>query len=70
MSEIMVLQADVKFIFGNFMKNGDSVVIQVLPRTGRKLLKKFLGFLIPGPPKVAGKPMQAGDQFRQFSSGK
>ena len=45
-----ILQAHVQLILGNVLKNGDSVVIKVLPAAGREFLKYILALLVPGPP--------------------
>ncbi len=48
--ELGFLQANPQLVVGDLMQDGDGVVVKVLPATGRKVMKKILGFLIPCPP--------------------
>jgi hypothetical protein len=44
-------------------------VVEVLPATGTELGEHVLSFLIPSPPDVQGKPVQAGHQFIDLGRG-
>src|SRR5207248_1692354 len=54
LGEIRILQAHAQFVIGNFVQNGDGIMIKVLPPTRREFLEDFLCFLVPGPPKISG----------------
>ena len=58
LSELMVLQPHPEFVIGNFMENGDRIVIEILPASRREFLENFLGVLVPCPPEVPCQPMQ------------
>ena len=40
--EFRILQPGAKFRFGNFVQDGDSVMVEILPAAGGKFVEKFL----------------------------
>jgi hypothetical protein len=38
-------------------------MVKVLPAARGKIVKNFLGFLVPGPPEITGQPIQADDEL-------
>ena len=62
-AEGRVLQMRAQLLLGDFAQDGHGVVVKILPATRREFLEDFLRALIPGPPQVAGEPVQAGDHF-------
>ena len=61
-----VLEANPKFVRGQFVENGNGVVVKVLPATRGEIVEEFLRILVPAPPEVASEPMEAGDEILQF----
>jgi len=55
-----------KLIFRDILEDSHGVVIQVLPTPGRKLLENLLALLVPGPPQIARKNFQPGQQLCSF----
>jgi hypothetical protein len=60
------LQMDAKLVFRDFSQNRDGIVEHVLPPARGEFVEQILRFLIPAPPKIPGKFMQARDQSVQF----
>src|SRR5688572_6026894 len=52
--EFRILQSGTKLGLGNFVKDRDGVMVEILPAARGKFVEKFLSFLIPGPPDVPG----------------
>ncbi len=49
-----ISQAGTEFVFGYILKNGNGIMIKVLPSTRREFVENLLALLVPSPPQIGG----------------